>query len=199
VGVVYHVGVNLRNTPPLRNPLGKHLMPIREIGKFGKDVEATTKRIGGYLYKVVPIVDDAAGKVVNYTLTPLMVELRARDVMQIIIGASILAVPVGLTEEAWVLGSTMPMINVVGLMLVTLTFLASFIYYNLYRFNLRGHVFDFIKRVAVTYAVSLGVVGGLLLLIGKLGYQDGYDIAFARLVIVTFPSSMSAAVSDTIK
>ena len=174
-------------------------MPLKELNQLGKDVEATTKRIGGYLYKVVPIVDDAAGRVVNYTLTPLMVELRARDVMQIVIGASILAIPVGLTEEAWTLGSTMPMPNVVGLMLVTIIFLASFIYYNLYRFNLRGHVIDFIKRVVMTYALSLAVVGGLLLLIGKLGYEDGYDVAFARLVIVTFPSSMSAAVSDTIK
>lgn len=172
----------------------------KELQQLGKDVEATTKRIGGYLYKVVPIMDDAADKVIDYALTPLMVELRARDVMQIIIGASILAIPVGLTEEAWNLGKEMPMPNVLGLMFVSLFFLSSFIYYNFYRFNLRAHWFSFIKRVLTTYIVSGLVVAGLLALIGKLGIQeDGWDVAFARLVIASFPASMSAAVSDTIK
>jgi len=121
-------------------------------------------------------------------------------VMQIIIGASILAIPVGLTEEAWNLGKEMPMPNVLGLMFVSLFFLSSFIYYNFYRFNLRAHWFSFIKRVLTTYIVSGLVVAGLLALIGKLGIQeDGWDVAFARLVIASFPASMSAAVSDTIK
>ena len=52
--------------------------------------EVTTKRVGGYLHKVVPIVD-GAGKVLNYALSPLMVEFRPRDLMQINVGASILA------------------------------------------------------------------------------------------------------------
>ena len=35
----------------------------------------TTKRIGGYLHKIVPLVD-STGKVVHHVITPLMIELR---------------------------------------------------------------------------------------------------------------------------
>ena len=66
--------------------------------------KTSVKRIGGYLHRVVPIAD-SAGKVVNYALKPLMVEFHPRDLMQVIVGASILAVPVAMTEETWVLGS----------------------------------------------------------------------------------------------
>ena len=52
------------------------------------------KRIGGYLHKISPLVDDT-GKVVQYVTSPVMVELRNRDVLQIIIGATLLAIPIG--------------------------------------------------------------------------------------------------------
>ncbi|MFC1467464.1 hypothetical protein ACFLQY_02065 [Verrucomicrobiota bacterium] len=48
------------------------------------------KRINGYLHRVVPIAD-SAGKVLNYALSPVMVEFKPRDLMQVIVGASILA------------------------------------------------------------------------------------------------------------
>ncbi|MFC1589880.1 hypothetical protein ACFL42_00145 [Candidatus Omnitrophota bacterium] len=65
------------------------------------------KRIGGYLHKVIPIVD-STGKVVQRVIAPFMVELKPRDILQIIVGASVLAIPIGLTEEAWVLGEQLP-------------------------------------------------------------------------------------------
>ena len=76
--------------------------------------ESTIRRIGGYLHRVVPVVD-GAGKVLNYALSPLMVEFRPRDMMQIIVGASVLAVPVAFTEETWNLGAQLPLANVLGL------------------------------------------------------------------------------------
>lgn len=64
------------------------------------------RRIGGYLPNLVPIVD-GTGKTIYQALTPFMVELRPRGVMQIIVGASMLAVPVGSTEETWSLGESL--------------------------------------------------------------------------------------------
>ena len=69
-----------------------------------KNPDEMVKRIGGYLHRVVPI-KDATGKVLNYTLKPLMIEFRPRDVMQVIVGASLLSIPVCFTEEVWVLGA----------------------------------------------------------------------------------------------
>ncbi|MFC1498251.1 DUF2391 family protein [Verrucomicrobiota bacterium] len=161
-------------------------------------VKRTIQRIGGYLKEVLTVVD-ATGKVVGQTVTPLMVELRPRDVMQIIVGASILAVPVAFTEETWNLGATLPLKNVLFLTSVSVVFIAGFVYYNFYRFHLKEHVLEYIKRVAAVYLFSLIVVGLILTIIQKCPWGTDNLLAIKRIIIVAFPASMSAAVSDTLK
>jgi len=158
----------------------------------------TVKRIGGYLHKVVPVVD-SAGKVISYAVQPLMWEFRPRDVMQIIVGASVLAVPVAFTEETWTLGERLPVANVAGLAIVSVAFIALFVYYNFYRGSLSGHVTEYVKRVLAVYVLSLLVVGGLLTLIQKCPWGVDTALAMKRVVIVAFPASMSAAISDMLK
>ena len=160
--------------------------------------ETTTRRIGGYLNRVVPITD-SAGKIVNYALKPLMVEFRPRDLMQVIIGASILAVPVAMTEETWVLGIELPLANVLSLSGLSVLFIAGFVYYNFYRFNFRGHLLEYIKRVTAIYLFSMLVVGLLLTIIQKCPWGIDNILAVKRILIVSFPASMAAAVSDTLK
>ena len=160
--------------------------------------ESKIKRIGGYLHRVTPIVD-GAGKVLNYVLSPFMVELRPRDLMQIIVGASILAVPVAFTEETWNLGAQLPLVNVLGLSALSFLFIALFVYFNFYRYAFRGHVFQYILRVVVIYLFSLFVVGIILTIIQKCPWGTDNVIALKRILIVAFPACMSAAVSDVIK
>jgi uncharacterized membrane protein len=131
-----------------------------------KKSESTVKRIGGYLHRVVPVVD-GAGKVLNYTLSPLMVEFRPRDLMQVVVGASLLAVPVAFTEETWNLGARLPLANVLALSGLSLLFVALFVYFNFYRFSFRGHVLEYVKRVVAIYVFSLLVVGLILTIIEK--------------------------------
>ena len=69
---------------------------------------------GGYLHTIVSIFDNS-GEVIHQVVKPLMVELRLRDVIQILVGASILAIPVGYTEETWQLGQRLPLPNVAAL------------------------------------------------------------------------------------
>jgi uncharacterized membrane protein len=119
--------------------------------------------------------------------------------MQVIVGASILAVPVAFTEETWTLGSQLPLRNVVGLSAVSMLFIALFVYFNFYRFNFKGHVFEYCKRVVAIYLVSLIVVGLILTIIRKCPWGSDNLLAIKRILIVAFPASMSAAVSDTLK
>jgi uncharacterized membrane protein len=158
----------------------------------------TVKRIGGYLHRVVPVVD-SAGKVLHYALSPLMVEFRPRDLMQIVVGASILAVPVAFTEETWNLGAQLPLRNVLGLSGLSVVFIALFVYFNFYRFNFRGHALEYFKRVTAVYLFSLLVVGCILTLVQKCPWSTDLMLALKRVLIVAFPASMSAAVSDTLK
>ena len=158
----------------------------------------TIRRIGGYLHRVVPIVDDT-GKVVQHVLKPFMVEFRPRDLMQVVVGASVLAVPVAFTEETWTLGEELAMGNVVALSFLSILFIALYVYYNFYRFHLKGNILDFIKRVCSIYFFSLLVVALLLTIIERCPWGTDMQIAIKRILIVAFPASMSAAISDNLK
>jgi uncharacterized membrane protein len=98
-----------------------------------------------------------------------------------------------------VLGAELKLLNVMLLSVLSLLFIGLFVYYNFYRFNFKGHVFEFVKRVAGTYFLSLLVVAVLLTIIGKCPWNTDYVTAIKRILIVAFPASMSAAVSDSIK
>ncbi len=156
------------------------------------------KRIGGYLQKIVT-VKDSSGKVIHTIMSPFMVELKPRDIMQIVIGATVLAMPVGLTEETWILGKELSFYKVACLGVLSILFLALFIYFNFYRYNIKGHVFDYIKRVVVTYLLSVIVVGVLLSIIDKCPWGIDNTLAIKRIITAAFPASMAATLSDTLK
>lgn len=160
--------------------------------------EYVVKRIGGYLHRVYPIVD-STGKVISHAIKPLMVELKLRDIMQIVVGASILAIPVGFTEETWQLGERLPVKNILMLAFISITFIAAFVYLNFYRFHLRNHVFNYVMRVIAIYCLSLVVVGSLLTVIDKCPWGIDNLLAMKRIIIVAFPASMSASVTDVLK
>ncbi len=160
--------------------------------------EQTIKRIGGYLHRVVPIAD-VSGEILSYVLKPLMVEFKPRDIIQVIVGATILATPIALSEEAWNLASDLESINIASICLLSILFIGLFVYFNFYRFNLKGHVFNYVKRVIGTYIISLIVVAMILLLFDKLPWESNSVLALKRLIIVAFPAAMSGTLSDSLK
>lgn len=117
------------------------------------------KRIGGYLHKAVPVLD-GTGKIINYSLKPLMVEFHFRDLMQIIVGSFILAIPIAFTEEVWHLSEELPLKNIIFLSLTSLFFISFFIYFNFYKTRLKFYKIEFSKRVLATYLVSALAVAG---------------------------------------
>ena len=163
-----------------------------------KEQEVKITRIGGYLHKITTVLDNS-GKVLYRSISPLMVELRPRDIMQMIVGATILAIPLGYTEETWNLGEQLPLTNVFCLTALSMLFISLFVYYNFYRFHLKGRTFEYVKRVLATYFVSLIVVGVLLTIIDKCPWQTNYVLAIKRIIIVSFPASMSATIADVLK
>jgi uncharacterized membrane protein len=163
-----------------------------------KQQEFFVRRIGGYLHRVIPIMD-SAGKLINYAVTPIMVEFKPRDLMQVIVGASILAVPVAFTEETWNLGEKLPLNNVLALSGISVLFIGLFVYFNFYRNMFRKHIFEYVKRVIAIYVFSAFVVGVLLTLIEQCPWGVDNMLAIKRILIVSFPASMSAAVSDVLK
>ncbi len=133
-------------------------------------------------------------------LIHLIPEFNYADVLQVIIGASILAVPVGFTEETWALGQSMPLFNIFALMALSVLFIAMFVRFHVHKHHgidkLKG---VFLRRVFFTYLFAFAVVAIILTLIQRAPWMTDWLLAFKRIVIVTFPSSMSAAIADTLK
>ena len=160
--------------------------------------ESTIKRINGYLHRVVPVADKS-GQIISYALKPLMLEFKPRDIMQVLVGSALLAIPVSLTEEAWNLGQILPNTNVLMIAILSLLFISVFVYFNFYKITLRGYVFEFIKRVLGTYLLSFLVVAVILTLLQKCPWGIDNLLAIKRIVIVAFPAAMSGTLSDTLK
>ena len=119
----------------------------------------TTKdviRVEGRLNKIITIRDET-GKIIHKIVSPLMVEFRPKDVLQVIVGATLLAIPVGYTEETWNLGEALPLFNVLGFLILSLIFISAFVYYNYYREKMKEHWDEFLKRIFST-ASSSGVL-----------------------------------------
>lgn len=160
--------------------------------------KSTIKRIGGILHRVVPIADKS-GDVISYALKPLMVEFKTRDVIQVIVGSALLAIPVSLTEEAWNLGRDLPLLNICIIGFLSIILISVFVYFNFYRNIFKQHKFNFVKRTISTYILSFLVVAGILTIIDKCPWQLDTMLAIKRVVIVTFPASLSGTLSDMIK
>ena len=166
--------------------------------KKGLKTKKEVVRVEGKLKEIVT-VKDSKGNILHKIMNPLRVEFHAKDFVQVIVGASILAIPVGFTEETWKLGEMLPVAHVLGFLLLSLLFISVFVYFFSYRNRMKDHWTGFLKRITVTYLVSFLVVGLLLSLIQKAPWTTDWLLAFKRVVLVTFPASMSAAVVDTIK
>jgi len=162
--------------------------------KEEKEAAKTAEKFKGIL-----LLGSEGEKVLHKVVSPLMLEFNPKDVLQVIVGSAILAVPVGFTEETWHLGESLPLQNIIYLLALSLLFISAFVYYNYYKEHISTHWDELLKRVISTYIISFLVVATLLTLIQRTPWSTDWLLAFKRVVIVAFPSSMSAAVADMIK
>jgi len=156
-------------------------------------------RIGGLLKEVTTILD-VGGNVLHRVVQPIMVEFKAHDMLQVIIGAMLLAIPISFTEEVWRLGATLPIKNILLLAGLSVLFVGLFVYHNFYRHHkFSQHYGEFIKRILSIYFFSLIVVGSVLTIIQQAPWGTDVVLALKRTIIVALPASLSAAIADMIK
>jgi uncharacterized membrane protein len=160
--------------------------------------KALTVRVKGKLKELVTISDEQ-GNILQKILSPLMIEMYPRDIMQIIVGACILALPLAFTQETWEIGSSLPNENILAIMFISIFLTATFVYYNIYKTHLKNHWRSFIKRVITTYLLAFLVAGFILTLIDVAPWQTDVILALKRTILIALPASMSASVADVIK
>ena len=119
------------------------------------------------------------------------------DASQVFVGAFALAVPISFSEEAWRLGETLPIRNLIMLLVLSLLFLALFTYQSVFQKNVKSRLGVFIFRIFIAYLMTTLVVALVLLCLDKLPMFDDPIISLKRIIIITMPASMGAIVVDS--
>lgn len=124
------------------------------------------------------------------------VYFNQEDLLQIIIGSSVLAVPVAFTEESWKLSYTLPVQNLVLIFVLSVLFSTIYAYINIFQKKIEKRLWVFISRIVISYMISLVVVSVILLSLNKLPILSDTIVALKRVIIISFPASMGAIIVD---
>lgn len=119
------------------------------------------------------------------------------DVMQVVVGASALSVPVAFSEEAWNLGRTLPPQNLIFLIALSLLFINLYSFHSIFQRDIRHRITAFLTRTVVDYGITLLVVFIVLLALNRLPLLSAPLVAVKRIIILAFPASMGAVVVDS--
>lgn len=165
---------------------------------LGDNLKTEIKRVNGYLKEVVTYFD-SSGKPLHQTVNPLMVELKPRDVLQLFVGSFLVAAPLCMTEEVWVLSETLPDRNAFALLFVSFLTASLYIYFNFYRYRVKGHIVEMVKRILATYVITISSIVLILFLIDKLPLFTHFQVTFHRVSIIGFPAIFGAIISDNLK
>lgn len=124
-------------------------------------------------------------------------KFNVEDAGQVVIGAFALAVPISFSEEAWRLGETLPISNLIMVFCLSIAFLGLFAYGSVFQQNIRHRVPVFIWRIAIAYILAAIVVALILLSLNKLPILTEPLIALKRLIVIAMPASMGAIIVDS--
>src|SRR3989338_10921868 len=103
------------------------------------------------------------------------------DLVQVMIGSTLLAIPVGFTTEVWSLSEELPFINILGLFIISVIFISIFTYYHYHGANIKKHGLIFTKRVILTYIMSFIAVFIILLLVDKVSFTN-FIVSLKRVI-----------------
>ncbi|MGI2996913.1 DUF2391 family protein [Vibrio alginolyticus] len=119
------------------------------------------------------------------------------DASQVLVGAFALAVPISFSEEAWRLGESLPMANLLMLLSLSVIFLSFFAYQSVFQSHIKNRVSIFIFRVVIAYLIAAVVVALVLSCLDKLPLMNEPLVAIKRVIVITMPASMGAIVVDS--
>ncbi|PFG57763.1 putative integral membrane protein DUF2391 [Vibrio sp. ES.051] len=119
------------------------------------------------------------------------------DASQVLVGAFALAVPISFSEEAWRLGESLPMVNLLMLLSLSVIFLSFFAYQSVFQSHIKNRVWIFVFRVVIAYLITAVVVALVLFCLDKLPLMTDPVVAIKRIIVITMPASMGAIVVDS--
>lgn len=123
---------------------------------------------------------------------------NTEDASQVFVGAFALAVPISFSEEAWRLGETLPLVNLLMLFSLSVLFLGLFTYQSVFQSNINARKAAFVFRIVIAYLITACVVALVLFCLDKLPLYSDPMTSINRIVVITMPASMGAIVVDSL-
>lgn len=127
----------------------------------------------------------------------MKISFNLEDASQVMIGAFALAVPISFSEEAWKLGETLPLTNLLLLFLLSVFFLGFFAYESVFQGNIRYRIPVFLFRIGIAYLIAGIVVALVLMALNKFPLLSDPTTALKRLIVISMPASMGAIIVDS--
>jgi len=133
----------------------------------------------------------------SITLTGKRLRFNLEDASQVAIGAFAMAVPVSFSEEAWQLGESLPLANLLLLFIISVFFLGFFAHQSVFQGNIRYRLAVYFWRITIAYLLAAFVVLLVLWSLDKFPLTTDPEVALKRLIVITMPASMGAIIVDS--
>ena len=94
------------------------------------------------------------------------------------------------------LAANLPMVNLVLVVVLSLSFIALLAYQSVFQANIKARVWVFWLRILLAYALTLLVVSVVLLALDKWPLLSEPLLALKRTLLIAMPASMGAIIVD---
>jgi uncharacterized membrane protein len=125
-------------------------------------------------------------------------KLRPRDVAELAIGGMIMAMPMAVTAEVWVLSQELGLGRALLIALITIAITAVFVWALLYHEVTPLDRRHFRRRVLAAYTIALLISALMLLSIDRLPLLDDPVLALKRTILVAVAVSFGATTADSL-
>lgn len=122
--------------------------------------------------------------------------INLEDIIQVVVGSSALSVPVAFSEESWNLSQTLPIENIIFLVVLSLAFINLYSIQGIFQGNIKYRFSHFIARTIFDYLITVLVVFTVLLALNRMPILSEPLIALKRIIILAFPASMGGVIVD---
>ena len=118
------------------------------------------------------------------------------DIIQVVIGASALTIPVAFSEESWKLSETLPLFNVMVLLFLSLILISLYSIQGIFAGNIKHRFLHYLLRTFIVYSVTVVVVFLVLFALDRMPIIDQPMIAMKRIILISFPASLGGVIVD---
>ncbi|WP_321514732.1 DUF2391 family protein [Marinifilum fragile] len=122
--------------------------------------------------------------------------INLEDIVQVIVGSSALTIPVAFSEESWQLSKTLPNLNLIIILILSLLFINIYSFQGIFQGKIKHRLSHFALRTLIDYGVTFIVVFIILFALNRMPILEEPLIAFKRIILLSFPASMGGVIVD---